>query len=82
MAKEYLAGLRCGFAKCQYRPNDLLYCSSGNKQRTLMKKIIGDSQDMDLVKKRIVNAFHNTLISSANKWKRYNVIARFNKKIF
>ena len=47
--------------------DSIVPCGITNCGITSMKKIIGDSQDMDLVKKRIVNAFHNTLISSANK---------------
>ena len=47
--------------------DSIVPCGITNCAITSMKKIIGDSQDMDLVKKRIVNAFHNTLISSANK---------------
>ena len=47
--------------------DSIVPCGITNCGITSMKKIIGDSQDMDLVKKRIVNAFRNTLISSANK---------------
>ena len=47
--------------------DSIVPCGITNCAITSMKKIIGDSQDMDLVKKRIVNAFRNTLISSANK---------------
>ena len=47
--------------------DSIVPCGITNCAITSMKKIIGDSQDMDLVKKRIVNAFRNTLISSSNK---------------
>ncbi len=42
-------------------------CGIVNCEITSMKQLLGNPQDMDLVKKRTVNAFNKIIVSSANK---------------
>ena len=42
-------------------------CGIVNCEITSMKQLLGNPQDMDLVKKRTVNAFNNIIVSSENK---------------
>jgi lipoyl(octanoyl) transferase len=42
-------------------------CGIVNCEITSMKQLLGNPQDMDLVKKRTVNAFNKIIVSSENK---------------
>ena len=47
--------------------DSIVPCGIDNCGITSMKKLLGNPQDMDLVKKRTVNAFNKIIVSSANK---------------